>query len=146
MSGTISTKSFSFFILISLCQRDTEYIEYQGPSALDFILVYPEHPTSEYTTQGIDLWYRLNLSRLQSKAMEAVFDCHNVEKKCFWEEGKTRITWRASSESEIQNAHYGEEKASSTASIPLENTWKMDVIRKKWGIKPNTFFVSVQLQ
>lgn len=67
MSGTISTKSFSFFIHISPCQRDTEYIEYQGPSALVFILVYPEHPTSEYTTQGIDLQYRLDLSGLLAK-------------------------------------------------------------------------------
>lgn len=78
MSGTISTKSFSFFVLSSPCQRHVDYVEYEGPSTLSFILVYPGHPTSEHTSQGIDLWYRLDLSGLQGKAMEAVFDCHNT--------------------------------------------------------------------
>ena len=68
--------------------------------------------------------------------------CLNV----FWEEGKTRIKWRASSESEIHSASCEEEEARSTASIPLENTWRMDIIHKKWAIKPDTFFLSVWLQ
>jgi len=55
MSGSISTRSCSFLMLISLSQRDTECVEYQGLSALGFIFVYAEHPTSKYLTRRMDL-------------------------------------------------------------------------------------------
>lgn len=143
MSDTISTKSFPFLILISLCQRHRVFWV-TGPQCLGlyFGISRTPHTGIHYTgnrfvTHSISVGYRAKLWKLY---LTATISKRNVFGK------KASLRLHKGQVPKIQNASYGEEKAWNTANILLENIWKMDVICKKWGIKPNTFFPSVQLQ